>query len=95
MFQEIYEGKVNLKTPTQIPVMAFTDNKSLWENLHNTRQCEEKLLRNSIALVKEMVERAEVQNVAWVDTNEMLADTLTKKGGNAWWIKSVIENNKL
>ena len=45
MFQEIYEGKVNLKTPTQIPVMAITDNKSLWENLHNTRQCDEKTLK--------------------------------------------------
>ena len=41
------------------------------------------------------MEKSEVQNVAWVDTKKMLADILTKRGGNAWWIKSVIENNKM
>ena len=95
MLHEIYSGKVDLKSPNQIPVWAATDNKSLWENLNNTRQCDEKLLRNSIALVKEMVERSEVQTVDWVETSKMLADTLTKKGGNASWIKSVIETNQL
>ena len=94
MFAEIYAGKVNLKKPKQIPVKAMTDNKSLWENLYNTRQCEEKLLRNAIALVKEMLERSEVEVIEWVDTKSMLADTLTKKGGNAKWIKSVIESNE-
>ena len=95
MFTEIYEGAVNLRSPKQIPVRAATDNKSLWENLNNTRQCDEKLLRNSIALVKEMVERNEVETVDWVETSDMLADALTKKGGNSGWIKSVIKKNEL
>ena len=95
MFYEIFTGKVNLKSPKQIPVRAATDNKSLWENLNNTRQCNEKLLQNSIALVKEMVARKEVQTVDWVETSDMLADTLTKRGGNAGWIKSVIKKNEL
>ena len=95
MFAEIYAGKVNLKKPRQIPVKAVTDNKGLWENLYNTRQCEEKLLRNSVALVKEMLEKSEVEIIDWVDTKNMLADTLTKKGRNAMWIKSVIERNEL
>ena len=46
MVTEIYDGKVNLRNPNQIVVEAFTDNKGLWDNLHNTRQCDEKLLRN-------------------------------------------------
>ena len=95
MINEIYSGKVDLKNPKQIPVKAATDNKSLWENLNNSRQCDEKLLRNSIALVKEMVERCEVETVDWVETSNMLADTLTKRGGSAWWIKSVMEENEL
>jgi hypothetical protein len=95
MFEEIFAGQVNLKKPKQIPVSAFTDNKGLWENIYNTRQCDEKLLRNSIALVKEMIERSEVEIIVWVDTLKMLADTLTKKGGNALWIKNVIERNEL
>ena len=56
--REIYDGKVNLKQPKQIDVNALTDNKGLWENLHNTRPCEEKLLRNSVALMKEMVDKS-------------------------------------
>ena len=95
MVSEIYDGKVNLKQPNQIEVVALTDNKGLWENLHNTRQCDEKLLRNSIALVKEMIEHSEVHRVDWVETSEMLADILTKKNGNAKWIKEVITRNIL
>ena len=95
MLHEIYVGKENLKSPKQIPVFAATDNKSLWENLNNSRQCDEKLLRNSIALIKEMIEQCEVKTVDWVPTTDMLADILTKRGGSAWWIKSVMEQNTL
>ena len=95
MISEIYEGKVDLKSPAQIEVEAATDNKSLWENLHNTRQCEEKLLQNSIALIKEMLDRSEVKKVDWVETNEMLADSLTKRSGLGSWVKKVITYNHL
>ena len=95
MIKEIYDGRVNLKDPKQIKVEAVTDNKGLWENLNNTRQCEEKLLRNSIALIKEMVDQSQVDKVHWVETGEMLADTLTKTGGNRSWIKLVMEKNQI
>ena len=93
MIKEIFEGEVNLKKPKQINVEALTDNKGLWENLHNTRQCDEKLLRNSVALMKEMLENKEVDKIEWVDTTKMLADILTKRNGNGAWIKSVISKN--
>ena len=93
MVNEIMEGKVNLKHPKQIKVEALTDNKGLWDNINNTRQCDEKLLRNSVALIKEMVELNQVQNIEWVETTKMLADILTKRGGNGSWIKSVMSQN--
>ena len=74
-------------------VRAATDNKGLWENLHNTRQCEEKLLRNSVALMKEMLENSEVKRIEWLETSRMLADVLTKKSGGGSWIKEVISKN--
>ena len=95
MLHEIYEGEVNLKQPKQIEVNALTDNKGLWENLNNTRQCDEKLLRNSIALIKQMVENREVKRVDWIETGGMLADALTKLGGNGRWFKDVISRNNL
>ena len=89
MVKEIYDGKVDLKNPKQVKVEALTDNKGLWENLNNTRQCDEKLLRNSIALMKEMVEKGEVKTIDWVETSKMLADIMTKQGGNGAWIKTL------
>ena len=93
LVREIYEGEVDLKNPKQIEVNAVTDNRGLWENLNNTRQCEEKLLRNSVALIKQMVENKEANRIDWVETSLMLADTLTKKGGNGRWLTDVISRN--
>ena len=68
VISEVYKGNINLKEPEQIPVIAFTDSKSLWESLHNTRQCEEKLLRNSIAAMKELIALNMMDDVLWVPT---------------------------
>ena len=76
--KEIYNGKIDLKQPDQLPVLAKTDSKSVWENLNNTRQCEEKILRNTIAGIKELLELGVVRQVDWVPTNLQLADCLTK-----------------
>ena len=80
-----------------MPVIAKTDSKSLWENLHNTRQCEEKLLRNTIASMKELLQLGMVSSVDWVSTDNQLADCMTKKGTfkKADWLLSVARTNKL
>ena len=80
IIQEVYKGDINLKDPEQLPVIALVDNKSLWENLHNTRQCEEKMLRNTIASIKELIDMGMLSKVNWVPTNLQLADCLTKQG---------------
>ena len=36
---------------------------------------------------------SEVREIKWVDTNNMLADILTKKSGGGEWIKNVISKN--
>ena len=95
LVSEIYTGSVNLKNPSQISVQAFTDSKSLWESLHNTRQCEEKLLRNSIAGLKELMELQMVDDVQWVPITKQLANCMTKRGNNSKWLLSVASKNKL
>ena len=95
MMKEIFDGKVELKNPKQVEVVALTDTKGLWDNLNNSRQCEEKLLPNSVALIKEMLEKNEVKSVKWVETEEMLADVLTKRGGNSGWIREILTNNEM
>ena len=84
-----------LKKPGQIPVEALTDSKLLWESLHNTRQCEEKLLRNSIAGIKELMDLKMVEDVYWVPTHKQLADCMTKRGKNSDWLLKVARNSRL
>ena len=93
--KEIYTGQVYLKEPQQIPVNAFSDSKSLWESLHNSRQCEEKLLRCSIAGMKELMDIGMIKDVYWVPTIKQLADCLTKRGKSAQWLIRVASNNHL
>ena len=95
LVSEVYTGKVNLKEPAQIPVNAFTDSKSLWESIHNTRQCEEKILRNSIAGIKELIDLKMVEEVSWVPTQKQLADCMTKRGQSSEWLLRVASNNML
>ena len=33
------------------------------------------------------------QKIDWLETDRMLADILTKKGGDSWWIKNVFSRN--
>jgi hypothetical protein len=95
VFKEIYTGKIDLRNPEQIPVEAVTDSKSLWESIHNSRQCEEKMLRPSIATAKEMKQLGYVRDIAWVPTNKQLADCMTKANKKADWLLNVASSNKL
>ena len=79
-------GKVNLKDPAQIPGKAATDSKSLWDSIHNTRQCEEKILRNSIAGIQELIDLKMVEQVSWVPTHKQLADCMIKRGQSSEWL---------
>ena len=69
----------------------------MWESLHNSQQCEEKLLRNTIASIKEMMQLGMVSSVDWVSTLNQLADCLTKAGSanKADWLLSVAKTNAL
>ena len=44
-------------------------------------------------MIKEMIERKEVLSVHWVETSDMLADILTKRGRNYNWIQNVLTRN--
>ena len=80
VIMEIFTGSIDLKRPSQLPVFGLCDSKSLWENLHSTKQCEEKLLRPTIASLKELIELGHVNSINWVPTNLQIADCLTKTG---------------
>ena len=94
ILMEIYHGKIDLKAPAQVSVEAVTDNKSLWESIHNTRQCEERMLRSTIASIKELLTMKMIEPIQWVPTHQQLADGLTKKGRRSDWLMNVKQGSR-
>ena len=64
-----------------IPIYMKTDCKSLKDNLESTSLVANKRLRIDIAAIKEMVEKGDIEKVAWISSREQLADALTKQKG--------------
>ena len=83
--QIIYNGK-----PNCIPVTLYVDNKSLFENVHSTKNVSEKRLRIDIAVMKELVDEKKLK-IKWVESKNQIADVLTKKGVNGCKILNVLE----
>lgn len=86
ILQEI-SGCGNLK------IRSFVDNKSLVDSLHSSRSVDDKRLRIDIAVLRGMLERGEVAEVAWVDASGQLADCLTKKGASPERLRAAISND--
>ena len=78
--------KLMTKTMEHIPIDCYTDNKSLVEMLHKTKDPEERKLICNIAPLRENIERGEI-TVTRIDTKEMPADILTKRNVNSQTIR--------
>ena len=83
------EAAVYLKTIIEeivgcdkLKVQCYVDNKSLVEALKSSTSVDDRRLRIDVALLKDMMQRREVDNISWVSTSEQLADCLTKKGAS-------------
>ena len=77
----------------KLKVKMFTDSIPLLESIGSTKQVEEKMLRNSISDFKEDLENGLVESYSWLQTQEMLADVLTKECRNNRYIVEVqVEN---
>ena len=70
-------------TGVSVPITLRTDNKSLWQNIHSSKQSSDERLQIDISIMREMLETNEVAKVEWVPTEQQLADCLTKKGASS------------
>jgi len=59
-------------------IIARTDSKGLIDTLGSTKQVDEGKMRFNVARIKEFLELKEVDEIRWVPTHMMLADSLTK-----------------
>ena len=63
----------------RIPVVLFTDSESTLESIASSRQVVTKSLRLPVWELKEKLVSGEVSSYAWLPTQSMLADCLTKE----------------
>ena len=63
-----------------IPVLSFTDNRSLEEAARSTKQVAGRRLRVDMAELKRLLGTKELEDLKWCDWKSQLADGLTKKG---------------
>jgi hypothetical protein len=82
------------KYTKKIPIRLFMDLKPMLESISSTHQVEEKLLRNSITDMREILTEGQVQSFSWLDgERDMVADALTKCKKNDD-LESVVLHNK-
>ena len=75
LIKEIYTGTTSMD---QIPVATYKDSKATMDSIHSTIKVKNKNVWHVIQLIKDALERGEVNELKYVDTREMLADLLTK-----------------
>ena len=67
----------------EIKVNCIVDNKSLCDALYSSHVLEDRRLRIDLAVLRNMLDREEINRVSWVATSVQLADCLTKRGASA------------
>jgi len=75
-----------------IPIYGFIDSNQLFQSISSVKQPLDMRMRLDIAGIRETVSSGEVDNITWIPTREMLADSLTKKNSDIKKLKDVVEN---
>ena len=78
----------------RVEIDLYTDSKSLYDTVRTSNVLADKRLMIDIAAIREMVDRKQIE-VHWVDTNEQLADGLTKAGANKQKLREVLSSAQL
>ena len=63
----------------RIPVRLFTDSESTLESIASSKQVERKTLRMTVRELKDRLLEGEIESYAWLPTEQMWADVLTKE----------------
>ena len=63
----------------KIPIKIFSDSIPTLESIASTKQLEQRLLRNCYTDLKDRLTNGEVESFVWLDTDDMVADILTKQ----------------
>ena len=72
----------------------MTDSEPLLDSLGSTKQVEQKMLRQTVQDMKDMLEDKSVDNYRWITTKKMAADALTKEKADMHDLMRIVEENR-
>ena len=76
------------------PIKLFMDLIPTLESIASTKQVEQRLLRNCYTELKDRLENGDIQCFVWLDTDDMVADILTKDTKENLDITDIIRENR-
>lgn len=79
-------------TRKPIKISIFSDNHSLIDASHTTSQLENKRLQIDVGILREMLDRKEIEELRWIDTKHQIANALTKAGAPTDYLLKVIND---
>ena len=82
------------KNSRSMNIIAYTDNQSLHDTVHRTKQTLERRLIVDIAFIREMVNNNQIQ-VIWVEKNKQISDVLTESGVSQKCLLNIFETGKM
>ena len=80
------------KRPSLIPVSIICDNKSLVDAVHTTTAVENKRLRISISVLRDMLKNNDIREFRWINTDLQVANALTKSGCSSLYLLKILRN---
>ena len=80
---------------TKVPIEAITDCKSLYENVYSNKGVADKRLRIDIGALRELLSTKRLSSIQWVNTEDQLADVLTKAGPSCNNLQLVLSRGQL
>ena len=86
--------RTNTKAPGPVNIEALTDNQSLFDTIHSTKQTSEKRLIVDISAVREMSDRNEL-SVTWIKKEKQLSDVLTKYGASNRLLLDILQTGRM
>ncbi|VDH99624.1 Hypothetical predicted protein [Mytilus galloprovincialis] len=79
LFKELMHNENDLM---HTPVDCFVANKDLYHAIYSDKPVGEKRLRVEINAIKQLLQGGELKKVKWIQTNEQIANVLTKHGAS-------------
>ena len=78
-----------------LPVICYSDNKSLINAVGSTKPVSEKRLRIDVASIAESLEKGEIESILWIRTGYQLAKCHTKQSCSETNLEKTLENGKI